>query len=84
VVSEKITDKGIGNGISLLIMVGILARFPQAFIQEFTTRRTTTVVQCYWLSKLFILLLLHVLLTMAIRKTSTQLVVLLQVILNRI
>jgi preprotein translocase subunit SecY len=49
---EKITDKGIGNGISLLIMVGILARFPQAFIQEFTTRVTTTVVQCYWLSKL--------------------------------
>jgi preprotein translocase subunit SecY len=36
---EKITDKGIGNGISLLIMVGILARF-QAFIQEFTTRVT--------------------------------------------
>src|SRR6187402_2949747 len=32
---EKITDKGIGNGISLLIMVGILARMPQAFIQEF-------------------------------------------------
>jgi preprotein translocase subunit SecY len=32
---EKITDKGIGNGISLLIMVGILARLPQAFIQEF-------------------------------------------------
>jgi preprotein translocase subunit SecY len=31
---EKITDKGIGNGISLLIMVGILARFPQAFIQD--------------------------------------------------
>ena len=37
---EKITDKGIGNGISLLIMVGIIARLPQAFIQEFTTRVT--------------------------------------------
>ncbi len=34
---EKITDKGIGNGISLLIMVGIIARMPQAFIQEFTS-----------------------------------------------
>jgi preprotein translocase subunit SecY len=34
---EKITDKGIGNGISLLIMVGILARLPQAFLQEFTS-----------------------------------------------
>ncbi|MBI9040648.1 preprotein translocase subunit SecY [Lutibacter sp.] len=31
---EKITDKGIGNGISLLIMIGIIARFPGAFIQE--------------------------------------------------
>jgi preprotein translocase subunit SecY len=31
---EKITDKGIGNGISLIIMVGIIARFPLAFIFE--------------------------------------------------
>jgi len=35
---EKITDKGIGNGISLLIMVGIIARLPQAFVQEFASR----------------------------------------------
>jgi preprotein translocase subunit SecY len=34
---EKITDKGIGNGISLLIMAGILARMPEAFIQEFSS-----------------------------------------------
>jgi preprotein translocase subunit SecY len=33
-VGEKITDKGIGNGISLLITVGILAGLPQAFFQE--------------------------------------------------
>ena len=32
---ERITDKGIGNGISLLIMIGIIATFPQALIQEF-------------------------------------------------
>jgi preprotein translocase subunit SecY len=31
---ERITDKGIGNGISLLITVGILSRLPSAFIQE--------------------------------------------------
>jgi len=37
---EKITDKGIGNGISLLIMVGIIARMPSAFLQEFTNRVT--------------------------------------------
>ncbi|WP_373057112.1 preprotein translocase subunit SecY [Zunongwangia sp. H14] len=35
---EKITDKGIGNGISLLIMVGIIARLPLAFVQEFASR----------------------------------------------
>ncbi|KQC32947.1 MULTISPECIES: preprotein translocase subunit SecY [Nonlabens] len=35
---EKITDKGIGNGISLLIMVGIIATLPQAFAQEFVSR----------------------------------------------
>ncbi|MFN8285625.1 MAG: preprotein translocase subunit SecY [Chitinophagales bacterium] len=39
---ERITDKGIGNGISLIIMVGILARFPQAVIQEFSVRATTS------------------------------------------
>ncbi|MCS7037761.1 MAG: preprotein translocase subunit SecY [Saprospiraceae bacterium] len=32
---ERITDKGIGNGISLIIMVGIIARLPQAFVFEF-------------------------------------------------
>ena len=35
---ERITDKGIGNGVSLIIMVGIIARLPQAFVQELTTR----------------------------------------------
>ena len=35
---EKMTDKGIGNGISIIILVGILARFPGALIQEFTNR----------------------------------------------
>lgn len=32
---ERITDKGVGNGISLLITVGILARLPEAFLAEF-------------------------------------------------
>jgi preprotein translocase subunit SecY len=35
---EKITDKGIGNGISLLIMIGIIARLPFAFTSEFASR----------------------------------------------
>jgi preprotein translocase subunit SecY len=73
---EKITDKGIGNGISLLIMVGILARFPQAFIQEFTTRVTNNnggpmllVIEIIiWL----LVIVACVLLTMAIRKIPVQ------------
>ena len=35
---ERITDRGIGNGISFIIMVGIIARFPSAFMQELTSR----------------------------------------------
>ena len=73
---EKITDKGIGNGISLLIMVGILARLPQAFIQEFTTRVTNNnggpmllVIEIIiWL----LVIICCVLLVMAIRKIPVQ------------
>jgi len=35
---ERITDKGIGNGISLIIMIGIIARLPRALIGEFGSR----------------------------------------------
>ena len=35
---EKITDKGVGNGISLIIMIGIIARLPASFFQEFASR----------------------------------------------
>jgi preprotein translocase subunit SecY len=73
---EKITDKGIGNGISLLIMIGILARFPQAFMQEFTTRVTNNnggpmllVIEIIiWL----LVIICCVLLVMAIRKIPVQ------------
>ncbi len=37
---EKIQDKGLGNGVSLIIMIGILARFPQSVIQEFAAKTT--------------------------------------------
>ena len=35
---ERITDKGIGNGISFIILIGIIARFPGAVIKEFASR----------------------------------------------
>lgn len=37
---EKITDKGLGNGTSLIIMIGILARLPQSFMQELASKST--------------------------------------------
>jgi preprotein translocase subunit SecY len=36
---EKIQDKGLGNGTSIIIMIGILARFPTAITQEFTSKQ---------------------------------------------
>lgn len=73
---EKITDKGIGNGISLLIMVGILARLPQAFIQEFTSTITNNnggpmllvLEVIVWL----LVIISCVLLVMAVRKIPVQ------------
>ncbi len=73
---EKITDKGIGNGISLLILVGIIARMPQAFIQEFSSRITENnggpmllVIEIViWL----VVIITCILLTMAVRKIPVQ------------
>jgi len=39
---ERITDRGIGNGISLIIMIGIVARLPYAIVAEFGEKLTTT------------------------------------------
>jgi preprotein translocase subunit SecY len=41
-IGERITDKGIGNGISFIILIGIIARLPQALAQEFISRYSMT------------------------------------------
>ena len=73
---EKITDKGIGNGISLLIMVGILARLPQALIQEFTSRVTNNnggpMILVLEIIVWLLVIIACVLLVMAIRKIPVQ------------
>jgi preprotein translocase subunit SecY len=73
---EKITDKGIGNGISLLIMVGILARLPQALIQEFTSRVTNNnggpMILVFEIIVWLLVIIACVLLVMAIRKIPVQ------------
>ena len=40
---EKITDKGLGNGVSLIIMIGIVARLPHALLAELSARLTITI-----------------------------------------
>lgn len=54
---ERITDRGIGNGISLLIMVGIIAELPFAFAQEFVGRMQEGGGMVFILVEIVILLL---------------------------
>lgn len=73
---EKITDKGIGNGISILIMVGIIARLPQSFAQEFVSRVVESngglIMILIELVLWFVIILLSVMLVMAVRKIPVQ------------
>jgi len=73
---ERITDKGIGNGISLLILVGIIARMPQAFIQEFTTRVTENnggpMLLVFEVVVWLLVIITCILLIMAVRKIPVQ------------
>ncbi len=72
---ERITDKGIGNGISLLIMVGIIATLPQAFLQEFASKVDEgggLVLFIVEIAALMIVILLSVALVQAVRKIPVQ------------
>ena len=71
---EKITDKGIGNGISLLIMVGIIATLPQAFIQNAATRLegNNVMLILFELVIWVVIILASILLVMAVRKIAVQ------------
>jgi preprotein translocase subunit SecY len=73
---EKITDKGIGNGISLLIMVGIIATLPKSFVQNMYSRleggnggfMLILIELVVW----FLIILASVFLVMAVRKIAVQ------------
>jgi preprotein translocase subunit SecY len=72
---ERITDKGIGNGISLIIMIGIVARMPQSFIFEIGTRMSgaggaiAVIVEVLFL---FIVVLGTILLVQGTRRVPVQ------------
>lgn len=72
---ERITDKGIGNGISLLIMVGIMASLPQAFLQELVSKTDQgggLVLFVVEIAALVVVILLSVALVQAVRRVPVQ------------
>lgn len=73
---EKITDKGIGNGVSLIIMIGIIARLPHAFLAELNARFTTAgggfVMLIVELVLLFLVFAATIALVQAVRKIPVQ------------
>lgn len=72
---ERITDKGVGNGISLLIMVGIIARLPFALVGELRSRWTESGGLVMFVVELVVLLaviLLVILLVQGTRRIPVQ------------
>ncbi len=73
---EKITDKGIGNGISLLITVGIIATLPVSFVQEVVSRVSENngglILILIELILWIIVILLSILLVLAVRQIPVQ------------
>ncbi len=71
---EKITDKGIGNGISMLIMIGIISRFPGALLAEAVQKEGNGMLILFVLEivALFFVVMGVVLLTQAVRRVPVQ------------
>jgi preprotein translocase subunit SecY len=70
---EKITDKGVGNGISMLIMIGIVSRFPSAIIGEAQSRGMSgALLFVLEMVALFFVVMLAVAVTQAVRRIPVQ------------
>ena len=73
---ERITDKGIGNGISFIIMIGIINRLPRSIVEEFTSRMNEQAggLVMFLLEMLFLLLVIAgaILLVQGTRKVPVQ------------
>ena len=69
---ERITDKGVGNGISLLIMIGIIATFPQSLIQEFMHPDSTVYFFLVEIAFFLVVIGASVALVQGIRKVPVQ------------
>lgn len=71
---ERITDKGIGNGISMIIMIGIIARLPQSFVFEFQKLFGDSQLMLFVveLAFLFVVVLATVLVIQGVRRIPIQ------------
>lgn len=73
---EKITDRGIGNGISLIIMIGIISRLPFSFAAEFVSRLEEQtgglVMFLVEMVALFVVFMLSIALVQAVRRNPVQ------------
>lgn len=74
---ERITDKGIGNGVSLIIMIGIIARMPSALVEEFTSALSGAeggglIKFLFEIVALLVVMALAILLVKAVRKVPVQ------------
>jgi len=70
---ERITDKGIGNGISLLIMIGIIARFPGSLVAEFYAKgMSQMLIFIIEILALFFVVLVTVALVQAVRRVPVS------------
>ena len=73
---EKITDKGIGNGTSIIIMVGIIARLPMAIDQEVRSRFTGSdgglIMLVLEIVALFAVVMFTILIVQGVRKVPVQ------------
>jgi len=65
---ERITDKGVGNGVSILITVGILARFPGAAIEQFVGPESTFFLNIIYIIVFFAILMVTVLIVQGVRR----------------
>jgi preprotein translocase subunit SecY len=70
---EKITDKGIGNGISMLIMIGIVSRFPASILQEAGSRGMSGALMfIIEIIALFFVVMGAIMVTQAVRRIPVQ------------
>ena len=75
-IGERITDRGLGNGISILIMIGIIANLPASFASEFTAKLANTggvlVIVLLEIIVLLLVILVSILLVQGTRKIPVQ------------